>query len=190
MDQAPNDVARDPELGSRLAHGEPDASLVGGAVGVDTVNLADGTDAGRRPGLALTGADAHPIERGGDIGVTETRRHARHHGEGLVRCAATVFARRGFAHAQFRVLPATPVDDQHDPARRLVDIGDDVDDQRSDQLLSGPGGDAGRLPRRGKVLGHPVEVGRRGRVFRASIALRRARQSSTRRNATSHCFSS
>jgi hypothetical protein len=44
------------------------------------VDLADGADAVRHPGPALSGAHAYPAPRGGDVSVGEARRYARHHG--------------------------------------------------------------------------------------------------------------
>ncbi len=57
------------------------------------VDLADRADTARRPGLALPGAQAHAVERGGDILVRPSRRHASHHGQRLLRRPAAVLAR-------------------------------------------------------------------------------------------------
>ena len=65
-----------PSFAAASRHGQPRAVLLGRAVGVHAVDLADRADAARGPGLALTGRHAHPVERGGDVGVGPARRHA------------------------------------------------------------------------------------------------------------------
>lgn len=54
-------------------------------------------------------------------------------------CLAVVLTGHGLAHPQLAVLTAAQLVGKHYFAARLVDIGDDVGDQRPDQLLSGPG---------------------------------------------------
>jgi len=158
-DEPADSMTGDTELRRGLAHGEPGAVLLCRTIGVHAVHLADRPDAVSGPRLALAGAHAHPVQGSGDVGVGEARRHARHDGEGLLGRPAPMLARLRLAHAQARVLAATPMDRQHHLARRFIHVGDDVGDQRPDQLLSGPGGDARRRPCGGEVCGEPAEVG-------------------------------
>src|SRR3954467_12443993 len=85
LDQSSDDMAGDAELGGSLAHREPCTALFRRAEGVHAVNLADGADAVRRPGLTLAAAHAHAVQGGRDIGV---------------RCPAAMLARLRLADAQ------------------------------------------------------------------------------------------
>ena len=163
LDHPPHDVAGHSELRRGLAHGEPDTVLLGRAEGVDAADPADGSDAVGRPGLVLAGAHPHPVQGGRDIGVGKACCHAFHHGKSLLGRLATMFPRPRLADAQLRVLAAAPVDRQHDLPRCVVDVGDDVRDQRPDQLLAAPGRDVRRRPGGGDIRGQAVEVGHRHR---------------------------
>ena len=85
-------------------------------------------------------------------------RPAPHHRERLFRGAAAVFAGLRLADAELRMLAAPPVDRKDHLPRRLVDIGDDVRDQCTQQLLARAHGDARRAPGCRKILGEAGEV--------------------------------
>src|SRR3954466_14431768 len=124
LDEAADDVVGDPELRGGLRHREPRAVLLGRPVGVQPVDLAARSHPARRPGLALPGAQAHAVERGGDILVRPACRHALHHGQRLLRRPAAVLARPRLPDPQARMLAAAPVDRHDDLAGLLVDVGD------------------------------------------------------------------
>ena len=97
----------------------------------------------------------------------------------------------GLAYAQLGVLAALPVDRQDDLTRRLVDIGDDLDDQRTKQLLARAHGDARRIPGRRRGL-RPARQSP-GRAMADPASARRPvgpRSACTRRSAASQLFSS
>ena len=89
------------------------------------------------------------------------------------------------------MLAAPPVDRQDDLARRLVDVGDDVGDQRPQQPLARARRDARRGPCGGEIVGETGEVRRGRRIGRpAPQGASRASHASTRRSAVSQFFSS
>jgi IstB-like ATP binding protein len=51
-----------------------------------------------------------------------------------------------FAHTQLGVLAAPPMDRQDDVTRRLVNVGDDVDDKGAQELLTSAHGNVGSFP--------------------------------------------
>ena len=59
-DEPADGVIGHAELRRGFAHGKPFAVLLGGTVCVHAVDLADGADAVRCPGLSLSGTDARP----------------------------------------------------------------------------------------------------------------------------------
>ena len=73
--------------------------------------------------------------------VGPSSRHAADHSQGFVGCAAAMFASLWFAHPQLRMLAAPPMDRQDDLTHRLVDIGDDVCDESTQELLASAHGD-------------------------------------------------
>jgi hypothetical protein len=109
-DEPADGVMGHAELRRGLGHGEPLAVLLGGAVGVHAVDLPDRADAVGRPGLSLSRADAHPVERGGDVGVRPAARHPRHDRERFLRRPAAMLAGLRLADAELSVLAAAPVD--------------------------------------------------------------------------------
>ncbi|MGC3525889.1 hypothetical protein [Pseudomonas aeruginosa] len=64
-----------------------------------------------------------------------------------------MFARFRHANPQQGMLTALPVDYQNDFARGLVDVGNDIDNQRTNKLLTCAHGDARRIPCGVKILG-------------------------------------
>jgi hypothetical protein len=50
-----------------------------------------------------------------------------------------------FAHTQLGVLAAPPMDRQDDVTRRLVNVGDDVDDKGAQELLTSAHGNVGSV---------------------------------------------
>jgi hypothetical protein len=104
---------------------------------VDTANAANGRDTMRCPGFALSGGQAHPIERRGDMLVGPTASHAAHHRQCIIGCRTTVLPGSGLSNAQLRVLATPPVDRKDDVAHRIIDINDDVGNQCPQQLLTG-----------------------------------------------------
>ena len=97
---------------------------------MDSSYAPNGRDTVRRPGFTLAGGQAHPIERRGDMLVRPTAGHAAHDCQCIVSCRATVFTRLWLANPQLRVLAAPPMDREHDVTHRIVDIDDDIGDQR------------------------------------------------------------
>src|SRR3954453_15392641 len=163
-DQTADGVAADAQCRGGFAQGEPLAVLHGRAVGADAVDGAQAADAPGGPGFPLAGAHPHPVQRRGDMLVAPASGHAPHHRQRLLGRAAAVLARPGFLHPQLRVLTALPVDHEHDLARGLVDVGDDVRDQGPHEPLAGAHRRAGRVPSGLQVAGEAGEVGRvRGR---------------------------
>src|ERR1700722_16342629 len=146
VDQLANPVAGHAASFRRLAQGQPFSFLFGGPVGANATDAPDRTDPMGRPGLVLAGRQAHPVERGRDILVGPAGGHALDDRQGVVGGAARVFTSAGFSQTQFGVLPALPMNDQDDLARRLVDIDDDLVDQGAHQLLAASHGDVGVLP--------------------------------------------
>ena len=63
------------------------------------------------------------------------------------------------ADPQLRVLAAPPMDRQDDLARRLVDIGNDVGDQRAEQPLARAHGHAWRVPGGSRSSASPAKSG-------------------------------
>ena len=67
LDQAPDAVIRDTELGCSLRHRQPFAILMRGAVGTNVIDHSHRGNAMRGPGLALTRRKRHAVERRGDV---------------------------------------------------------------------------------------------------------------------------
>jgi hypothetical protein len=63
LDQPPDRMVGDAKFFGGLAHREPRAVLLRGAVGMDAVGLAQRADAARGPRPALTGAHPHSVQR-------------------------------------------------------------------------------------------------------------------------------
>ena len=145
----------------RLAQGKPGSVLLGRFVRANAADPSDRADAMGRPGFALSGRQAHPVEGGGDVLVGPAARHAANDRQSIVGRAASVFTGAGFAQPQFGVLPALPMDYQNDLPRRLVDVDSDLVDEGTHQLLSATHGDVGVLPRRLEVLGEGGHIGHR-----------------------------
>ena len=58
------------------------------------------------------------------------------------------------------MLAAAPMDRQHDLARRVIDVGDDIGDEGTQQPLARAHGHARRVPGRIEIVGQAGEVGR------------------------------
>src|SRR5260370_21235633 len=141
-----------------VAHRQPLAVFVGGAVAVDGMDAAQRADAMRRPGLALASWQSHSVQRGSDVLIRPTAGHGGDDGERLLRSMTAVLAGSWFTDAQLGMLTAFPVDDEHDLTGRLVDIGDNLRDQRPYQSLARPHRGPLRLPRCREIVGQFCEV--------------------------------
>ena len=160
LDQPPDAVMADAERRFGLRHRQPLAVLLGGTVGMDTVHPAHRTDTVRGPGFALTGRHSHPVQSCCDVRIRPASRHALHHRERLLGRATAMLARARLADAQLRVLTAAPMDRQDDLARRIVDIGDDVGDQRPHEPLARAHRDPRRIPGGIEIFRQARKVGR------------------------------
>jgi hypothetical protein len=80
--------------------------------------------------------------------VGPTAGHATHHLQRVFHRRTAMLARSWLAHPQFGVLAASPMDREDDFPRFVIDIGDDVSNQGSQQLLTSAHADFGRVPRR------------------------------------------
>ena len=154
-------MVRDAERPCRLGHGQPFAIFFRGSIGVDSAHASNGGDTVRRPSLALARGQAHSIERRGDVFVRPPPGHAAHDGQRIFGRRATMLAGSWLTDTQLGVLTATPMDRQHDLTRFIVDIDDDVGDQRSQQLLAGAHRNTRRVPGRRQIV---RQVGEGARV--------------------------
>ena len=177
VNQSSDAVARDAERCGGFRHREPVAVLRSGTVGMDTFCTAQRADTPRGPGFSMASRYSHPVQRRGDILVRPSGRHRPDYGERLVGCTAAMLAGVRFANAQLRVLAAAPMDRQDDLTRRLVDIGDDVGDQGTQQPLACAHCDTRRVPCELEIVGQASEVGRHGnwlgRLHRFQLRLAR-----------------
>jgi len=115
---------------------------------MDSTHASNGSDAVRCPGLALAGGQAHSIERRGDMFVRPAAGHAAHDRQSVFGRCATMFTSPWLMDAQLGVLATTPMDREHDIARIIIDIDDDLGDQCPQQLLAGTHRNTRRIPRR------------------------------------------
>ena len=69
LDRSPDHMAAYARRLRRFGQSEPFAVLFRGPIGVNVTHAASRRDTFRRPGLALTGRQAHPVERRGDMFV-------------------------------------------------------------------------------------------------------------------------
>jgi transposase len=69
LDQSPDHMAAYARRLRRFGQSEPFAVLFRGPIGVNVTHAAHRRDTFRRPGFALTGRQAHPVERRGDMFV-------------------------------------------------------------------------------------------------------------------------
>jgi hypothetical protein len=83
----------------------------------------------RRPGLVLSGWQAHPVKRGCDVRVGPAGGHAPNDRQGVVGSAARVLTGAGFAQPQLGVLSTFPMNDQYDLSRLFIDINGDLVDK-------------------------------------------------------------
>jgi hypothetical protein len=105
-----------------------------------------------RPRVADARAQAEPVEAGGDLMIGPGAGHAPHDAFGIRAGPVAMLARPRSEHAQLGMSAARPVDDEHDLARGLIDIHDDLlDEQARDALL-----DAHLAARR---VPHGAEIG-------------------------------
>ena len=100
----------------------------------------------RRPGFALAGGQCHSIERRGEMFVRPTAGHAAHDRQRVFGRGSTMFTGPRLADAQFGMLSASPMNREHDIARILIDIDEDVGDQGPQQLLAGTHRNIRRMP--------------------------------------------
>ena len=128
---------------------------------MDSAHASNGSDAVRRPGFALAGGQAHSIERRGDMFVRPAAGHAAHDRQRVFGRRAAMFAGPWLAYAQLGVLASTPMDREHDIARIIVDIDDDVGDQCPQQLLASTHRNIRRIPGRRQIV---RQVGEGARV--------------------------
>src|SRR6516162_3945571 len=149
----------DTKLCGGIAQRQPLAVLLRGAVAVNTAYTPQRADAMRCPGLALAGRHPHSVPLRGDVLIGPPARHAAYNGERLLGCATPMFAGSRLADAQFGMLAALPVDNEHDLTGRLIDIDDDLCDQRPHQSLARPHRCSRRLPCRREIIGQSGEVG-------------------------------
>ena len=117
------------------------------------------SDPVRCPGLTLPGWQGHPVESGRDArdrtGGSPCCANDR---QGVFRVPHACSPVRGLRRRGFRVLSAFSMDDQNDLPDRLVDIDDDLVDQRAHQLLAAAHGDVGVLPCRLEILGDASQI--------------------------------
>ena len=95
LDQLAEPMTGDAAALRCLAQGQPGAVLLGGLVGVNAADAPDRADPVCRPGLALAGRQAHPVERGRDVLVGPAGGHAPDDRQGVVGGAARVLTRCG-----------------------------------------------------------------------------------------------
>src|SRR5258708_5795389 len=69
LDQSPDHMAAYARSLRRFGQSEPFAVLFRGPIGVDVAHATHRRDTFRRPGFALTGRQAHSVERRGDMFV-------------------------------------------------------------------------------------------------------------------------
>jgi len=115
---------------------------------MDSTHASNGSDAVRCPGLALAGGQAHSVKRRGDMFVRPAAGHAAHDRQSVFGRCATMFTSPWLMDAQLGVLATTPVDREHDIARIIIDIDDDLGDQCPQQLLAGTHRNTRCIPRR------------------------------------------
>jgi len=146
LDEAAYPVVCDAQGFRSFGHGQPGAILFRGPVGVDATHAPDRGDTVGRPGFALSCRHAHAIERSGNMFVRPTSCHASHHRQRILGGCATMFACSRFAHPQFRMATAPPVDREDDLAHRILNIHDNIGNQRAEQLLARSHRHIGRIP--------------------------------------------
>src|SRR6185312_11372523 len=113
----------------------------------------------RGPCLALSGRQAHAVQRCGDLLVRPSTRHAADHGHGFIGSAATMFAGFWFADTELRVLPTAPVDREDELARTFIVADDDVRNESPHKLLARSHGHAWGVPSGFEVCGEPRKIG-------------------------------
>jgi transposase len=152
FNKAAQGVVRHAQRRCRLGHGQPFAVLFGGAVGVDSAHAPNRSDAVRRPAFALASGHAHSIERRGDMFVRPATGHAPHHRQRVLCRRTAMLPGPRLTHPQLGVLASAPMDREDDLTRNIVDIDDDVGDQRPKQLLASPRRDTRCIPGRRQIV--------------------------------------
>nr|WP_206364891.1 hypothetical protein [Sphingomonas populi] len=61
--------------------------------------------------------------------------HAAHHCQRILGCRAPVLTSLGLANTKFRVPAASPMICEHDLTHLIVDVHDDIGDQRAQQAI-------------------------------------------------------
>src|SRR5215470_13912131 len=158
LDELANLMMADTKLCSRVAECQPLAVLVGGEA-VNAMHAAQRPDTVRCPGLALAGRHSHSVQRCCNMFIRPSASHAAHDGECLLGCVTAMLAGSELADTQLGMLAAFPVDDKHDLSRRLVDVGNDLGDQRPHQSLARSHCCPWRLPCRREVISQSREIG-------------------------------
>jgi len=149
----------DAEFRGRVAQRQPIAVLLGGTVAVDAMHPSPRGDTVRRPGLPFAGWHSHSVQRSRDILIRPTSGHTTHDSECLLWSMTAVLAGSRLTNAQLGMLTALPMDDEHDLGSHLVDINNNLGDQRPDQSLARPHRGLRRLPSRHQIIGQAREVG-------------------------------
>src|SRR5579859_3073422 len=96
---------------------------------MDGAHASNGTNTMGGPGFSLARGHAHSVERRGDMLVRPATGHAAHYRQGVFVCRATMLASPWLTDAQFGMLTTTPMNREHDIARLIIDIDEDVCDQ-------------------------------------------------------------
>ena len=99
--------------------------------------------------------------RCGDVLVGPAASHAAHHGDHLFGSLTTVLASFWLADAQLGMLATLPVDDEHDLADLLINVGDELRDQGPHQSLARSHRRPRRFPCRREIVSQSSEVGAR-----------------------------
>ncbi|AHE55630.1 hypothetical protein [Sphingomonas sanxanigenens] len=80
--------------------------------------------------------------------VGPTTSHVAHYRQSILGGRASMLARLRLANTQFGVLAASPMEREHDVTHLIVDVHDDVGDQRAQHLLAGTHRHVGCVPGR------------------------------------------
>jgi hypothetical protein len=128
VDELSNLMMADTKLCCGIAKRQPLAIFLGGAVAMDITNAAHKADALRRPILTMASRHSHSVQSRGDVLIRPSARHAPHDLNRLFRSLTPVLTGSPFTDAQLGMLTTPPVDDEHNLASCLIDIGNDLCD--------------------------------------------------------------
>ena len=110
------------------------------------------------PCLALTRPHAHTVKGRGDIGIGPPRRHRPDDRHRFFGRALGMFSGLGLADANLRMLPALPVNGKLDFLPIVVDGGDDILHQRSQQPMPEPHINVWGIPSRFEIVSQAGEI--------------------------------